>query len=256
MVPSDFHLEAILADGDERAMDELRAALDPYPEIRVIGSAKDGPEAIRMASAFDPDLVFLAPDLPGLKGLAVCQRLAAADEGPLVVFVARSDRYALRAFDLGAADFLVKPLDAGRLAKCVGRLVGRARARGRGAAQGQAGREADRPDATSLVGGRLAIRDNGRVFLLDLDRVDWFEAAGNYIVIHVGEEQHVVREALSTLERALDPRQFLRIHRSTIVNIDRILDLVCDHTGGWTATLENGRRLRVSRTYRSNLLGY
>jgi two-component system LytT family response regulator len=217
----------------------------------MIGECGDGPAAVAAISEHAPDLVFLDVQMPEVDGFAVLARLP-EDRTPLVVFVTAWDQYALRAFEVAAVDYLLKPFDRRRFDQA----LQRAKARLAETAGGLGRRtlallEELRARASHL--DRLVIKAGGRAFFLKTDEIDWVEAEGKYVRLHVGRESHLLREPIGTLEAQLDPRRFLRIHRSTIVNIDRIRELQPWFHNEVRVILRDGTELMLSRGCRKKL---
>ena len=248
-------IRAMVVDDEPLARGRLRELLDGEGDIDVVGEAGSGGEAIATIGRLRPDLVFLDVQMPERNGFEV---LAALDEPPaVVVFVTAYDAYALRAFDVHALDYLLKPFDRDRFLRTLARArAALARRRGDG--------QVDERIASLLaevVPGRragtwlerIAVKSGGRVRLVPVGDIDYVEAAGNYLRLHAGTERHLIRETLSAFEARLDPARFVRIHRSTIVNIDRVRELEPYFHGDYIVRLSDGRRLTLSRTYREHL---
>lgn len=245
-------IRALIVDDERHARDIIRLCADRETDLEIVGEAANGADAIRLIRVLAPDLVFLDVRMPGISGL---DAIAALDREhvPLIVFVTAYDEYALRAFDLHAAAYLLKPFDDERFTSTmrhVRDLLGRGEAR--------------RPDPSDLLqllgafdippaaGRKLAVRSAGRVLLVDIPEIDWIEAAGNYVRLHVGPAAHLFPRTMAELEATLLPSRFVRIHRSTIVNIDRVTELRTDDNRDFTVMLRDGTALRLSRTYRES----
>ncbi len=239
-------------DDEPLARQRLRALLEQEPDIEVIGECADGQEAVAAIRAQAPDLLFLDVQMPKLDGFRVLEMIG-PEQMPVTIFVTAYDRYALRAFEVHALDYLLKPFDRKRFQKA----VSHARAR----LQPEEPRAVD-PRLEALAEGvqsgrrpqeRLVIKAGGRVFFLKTDAIDWVEAAGNYVRVHSGGEAHLLRETMNGLENRLDPHKFLRIHRSTIVNVERIQELQPWFHGDYVVILRDGTQLTLSRSYRQKL---
>jgi two-component system LytT family response regulator len=230
----------------------------------VVAECADGGSTIAAVRAARPDLLLLDVQMPELDGFEVLAALG-EDETPAVVFVTAYDAHALRAFEVHALDYLLKPFSDERFAQALARaraeidthgLAELARrihgliAPAAGAPPGEAARETDAAPGP----GRLLIPEVGRTRVVRLDQVDWIEAADYYARVHLRDRSHLLRRSLSDLERELDPRRFVRIHRSTIVNVDRVAQLRPLFKGDAVVELEGGRELRVSRQHRARLL--
>jgi two-component system LytT family response regulator len=243
-------LRLAVVDDEAIARRRLRRLLASLGGARIVAEAGDGDTAVDRIARAKPDLVLLDVEMPGCDGLDVARRLPAPR--PLVVFVTAYDRYALQAFDVHAVGYLLKPVSRERL----GNALDRAR---QWLAGGSAVRDPDLRSALEDLAQRpsalrrVPIRANGRVELLDVDAIDWVEAADNYVVLHAGRRTHVLREALSRFEASLDPDAFVRIHRSAIVRLDRIERLETLQRGDYGVMLRDGTRLSLSRTHRVRL---
>lgn len=245
------NIKALIVDDELLARKRLRKLLRGDAEVEIIGECASGREAVVAIQSLHPDLVFLDVQMPEMDGFAALESLA-SDELPLIIFVTAYDQYALRAFEVCALDYLLKPVDRERFAQ----TLQRAKARLRGERRGETARlrslleelktEAHRPE-------RIAIKAGGRIRLLKLEEIDWIEAEGKYARLHFGQESHLLREAMSSLEARLDPRKFVRIHRSTIVNVDRIKELESWFNYDYRAVLNDGTQLIVSRSHRQKL---
>ena len=246
-------LGALVVDDERLARLRLTRLLRREPDVRIVGECRDGAEALTAIEAEHPELLFLDVQMPELGGFEV---LDALDLGrpPVVVFVTAYDQYALRAFDANALDYLLKPFEDERFQETLRRareyLAGR-RARGDHTARLRALVEARRAERPCLT--RIAVRTQGRVVFLPVSDIEWLEAADNYVRLHTGTGSYLVRETTASLEMRLDPGQFLRIHRSWIVNLSRIREVQPWFHGEHVLVLQGGTRLRCSRTYAADL---
>jgi two-component system LytT family response regulator len=246
----------MVIDDEPLARSRLRELLDRERDIDVVGEAGSGGEAIAAIGRLRPDLVFLDVQMPERNGFEVLAALEHAP--PAVVFVTAYDAYALRAFDVHALDYLLKPFDRHRFARALDRaraVLERRRADGtldERIAALLAELAPGRRAAPAML-ERIAVKRDGRVRLVPVADIDYVEAAGNYLRVYVGNERHVLRETLSAFAAKLDPARFVRIHRSTIVNIDRVRELEPYFHGDYIVRLADGRRLTLSRTYREHL---
>jgi two-component system, LytTR family, response regulator len=246
------NIRALIVDDEPLARQRLRRLLQDEPDVEIVGEAGDGGDAVATIRALKPDLVFLDVHMPVLDGFGVLEAIG-VEAMPAVIFVTAYDRYALRAFEYHALDYLLKPFDRERFRKALER------------ARAHLGRSPSRDEAQQLLGAveefrsegkileRLVIKSAGRVFFLRVEEIDWIEAAGNYVRLHVGKETHLLRDTMSSLETRLDPRKFLRIHRSTMVNIERIQELQPLFHGDYVVILRDGTQLNMSRGYRQRL---
>ncbi len=229
-------ITTVIVDDEPLARSNLTVLLRLDPKIEIAaecGSGIDAPEVIRSAK---PDLVFLDVQMPECDGFDVLELLG-KDVPPAIVFVTAYDQYALRAFEAGALDYLLKPFDNARFDLALDRAKQRIKL------------GKDHPAKLD----RLAIKSAGRVSFLRISEIDWIEAADYYACLHVGQRTHMLRRSISELEQDLDPAHFCRIHRSTIINLDRVQGLKLNEDGEYEVMLENGTSLRLSRSYRKQL---
>jgi len=257
-------IRTLIVDDEPLAREGVRLLLATDPEVRVVGEAGNGPEAVRLIREHRPDLVLLDVQMPELNGFEVLARLAPA-EVPAVIFVTAYDSYALRAFDIHALDYLLKPFRDDRFHDAVGRAKAQVRlARMSDLSQrlmsvlstyGE--RDVTPPptpappaSATEPWVRRLAIRDTGRVVFLEVDEIEYIEAADYYVQIHAGGKAYLHRETMQSLEARLDPERFMRIHRSAIVNSRRIRELRSEGRRDLVVVLTSGVELRVARSHR------
>lgn len=234
-------IQALVVEDEPLAARRLRRLLRDEPDVKLVGSCGDVPAARAAIDTLHPDLVLLDVHLPGADGLTLLDGLP-AEGRPAVIFVTAYERYAVPAFAHEAVDYLLKPIDPGRFRLAVARARRRL---GR--------RDRDAGAATPLA--RLLVRERGRAFFVRVGEVDWFEARGNYVRLHVGRATHRVRVPLSRLAARLDPEVFRRISRSHIVRIDGIRELQPWFHGDGVVILASGARLRLSRRYRDRLYG-
>jgi two-component system, LytTR family, response regulator len=230
----------------------MHSLLASQPDVEVVGECSDGREAIEAIRRMAPDLVFLDVQMPAVDGFAVLEGLQGT-RLPEVVFVTAYDQHALKAFEVHALDYLLKPFDRDRFERALDRV----RAQLRYATPAALNRrlvsllESFRPAPRTQ--DRLVIRSGGRVFFLKVEEIDWVEGEGNYVRIHVGKMSHLVREKMSDLESRLDDTRFLRIHKSTIVNTEQIKEIQPLFNGAHVVLLRDGTRLTWSRGYRARL---
>ena len=260
-------LKVIIVDDEPLALKLLRAMLATLPEVEILCECKNGREAISATRDLAPDLLILDIQMPGFTGFDVIKELQ-ADVMPMVIFCTAYQRYAIDAFDLHAVDYLLKPVDGKRLQRAI------ARARERlGEVDGAAEHKSplvgaideiakkvysklgsanpERPgDAPLGDGGKIAIKDNDSTVLLEPDDIDWVDAAGDYMCVHVKGETLIMRSTLKNLMSRLDQEKFKRIHRSTIVNLDRIVKVTPLSKGEYVLNLKCDQQLKVSRNYR------
>jgi two-component system LytT family response regulator len=238
-------LRCLLIDDEVLSRLALRQALALHPDCTVVGECANSSEALTAIPAVQPDLVFVDIQMPGMDGFALLRTLPAT-QIPLVVFVTAFDDHALRAFDAQAVDYLLKPLDQARFDTAMEKV--RAHWRGQRATP-----PAALPLQANAAGAplqRLSVRKDEHVVVVPVEEIGWIQAEGNYVRIHTPKTSYLHREALSHLEAELDPRSFLRIHRSAVVNIDRIREIHPLFSGDCEVRLEDGTRLTLSRRYR------
>ena len=226
----------LIVDDEPLARSNLAVLLRLDPQIEIVNECGSGVEALAEIRRAKPDLVFLDVQMPECDGFDVLELLG-KDLPPAVVFVTAYDQYALRAFEGGALDYLLKPFDNARFDRALDRAKKRI----------THGRSLPRTVQ------RLAIKSVGQVSFVKVSEIDWIEAADYYACLHVGPRTHLLRRSMSELEHELDPTVFCRIHRSTIVNLDRVQGLMLSEDGEYEVLLENGTRLRLSRRYRKPL---
>jgi two-component system LytT family response regulator len=243
-------LRVLIVDDVTLARQRLRRLLCAQPGITVLGEADDATEALLAIRALTPDLVFLDIEMPERDGFSVLAGLT-PDECPLVVFVTAYDQYAVRAFEANAVDYLLKPVEPERLAATLQRVRER---RGNGSDRhARLGALSEALSARSRYTERISVRGSDATEVLRVVDVDWIEAAGNYLCLRAAGRTHVVRETLTEMQGRLDPSRFVRIHRSRIVNIERIARLTPLFNGDHTVILHDGTELALSRTYRAAL---
>jgi two-component system, LytTR family, response regulator len=244
-------IRTIVVDDEELAREKLQDLLAQHPDIEVVATCADGVSAVETIDREKPDLVFMDVQMPGLNGFDVVEQI---ESRPAVVFVTAYDGHALRAFEIHALDFLLKPYDESRFEKA----LERARAQ---LAQTRVTNALD-PRLISLLEDlraeraypeRIIVKSGGRVFFVRTEDIDWVEASGNYVRIHSKGEGHQLRESMKNMEGKLDPRTFVRIHRSAIVNVDRIKELEPWFHGEYIVIMQDGTRLTASRVFSDRL---
>lgn len=229
-------IRALVVDDEPLARSNLSVLLRSHPEIESVRECGSGMEAVAEIRVSRPDLVFLDVEMPECGGFDVLELLG-PDLPPAIVFVTAYDQYAIRAFEAGALDYLLKPFDNARFERAL------ERSRQRIAAATLKPQKAD----------RIAIKSAGQVVFVKISEIDWIEAADYYVALHVGSNAHLLRRSMGDLEQELDPSVFCRVHRSTIVNLDRVERLESSEDGEPVVVLARGTRLRMSRRYRKPL---
>jgi two-component system, LytTR family, response regulator len=257
--PGGEPLRVLVADDEPLARERLEHLLEEQPEATLVGVAESGDEAVEAIRELNPDVVFLDMQMPGRTGLDVV-RAVGADFMPVTVFVTAHDEFAVQAFELAAADYLLKPFSDERFEEAFRRARNRVEMEDIGALREQleavleaggvgAGGEA----GTSPYLKRIAVQGRGRMRVVPVDEINHIVASGVYAELHVGRESHLVRTPLSTLEEHLDPERFFRIHRSAIVNLDEVEVLIREGGGSCLVQLKSGVKLPVGRSRREEL---
>src|SRR5262245_40544631 len=222
-------IRALLIDDEAIARKGVRFQLQQYDDVRVVAEAGDGPGAVDTISRFRPDLVFLDIHIPGFDGFEVIRRVSSIHL-PVVIFVTAYDSSAVQAFDTRALDYLVKPINGDRFRDAMARA-----------------RQMLIRSHQPTYYHRFTVRQNDRFVVINAADVDWFQTASNYVQLHVAGREHLLRTTLNELEQKLDPRRFVRIHRSTLVNLERISCIQPTHNGDFNVLLTDGSLLRLSR---------
>jgi two-component system, LytTR family, response regulator len=242
-------IRTVIVDDEPPARRNLRALLKGVADVEIVKECGNGRDAVNTLRALEPDLVFLDIQMPEIDGFQVLEHLS-GQPLPVIVFVTAYDQYALRAFEVSAIDYLLKPFDDGRFQKALSQArkqieqqdaseLGRKLLR----LMGSRDRHSDVRSYTS----RFLVKKAASVLFIRADEIDWVEAYDNYVRLHVGEKTHLLRQTMNEFEAALDPRQFARIHRSTIVNLDRVKELQ-PHFNEHLVILVDGTELKMSRT--------
>ena len=249
---SDARIRTIIVDDEPLALRRLRALLTDEADIEIVGEAANGTEAVRAISAERPDLVFLDVQMPGLDGFDVLRATAGIHQ-PFVVFVTAHDEHAIRAFEVQAVDYVLKPVIETRFREAVRRAVTRLRGESAADIARQMAQFLERVAPTPSRGGRIAIKRDGRVNFVRVDDIDWVEADGDLVRVHAGKEAHVIRETMSQIETKLPPERFMRVHRSIIVNTERVREVQPWFKGDYVLIMQDGTKLRSGRTYRQSV---
>jgi two-component system LytT family response regulator len=228
-------MRAVIVDDEKLSRQRIRRLLEEDAQVRVVAECRNGYEAVRAVQEQQPDLLFLDVEMPEVDGFAVLDLLRDERRLPHVIFVTAFDKYAVQAFEVRAIDYLLKPVSRERVAEAVRRA--------------RNGTIDQRPALASLL-KRFIIHNGDRIYFVPYADVDWIEAAGNYVRLHAGNETHLMRSSMHALEESLAGTPFVRIHRSTIVNIERIRELRPTFAGDYVVILRNDERLTLSRTYK------
>lgn len=250
-------IRTLIVDDEPLARRNLRVLLEKDPQIEIIDECRNGREAVKAINSLSPDLIFLDIQMPEMDGFDVLAHVG-PEHIQAIIFVTAFDQYALKAFDVHALDYLLKPFDDERFSHALRRAKAQIEAHEINRLSKRLlalleERESElKVDQKSYL-TRLMIKDSGRVRLLKVDEIDFVEADGNYAKLHVGRATHLLREKMNDLEGRLDPARFVRIHRSIIVNLDRIKEMHPHFNGDYIVVLEDGKQLRMSRTRREHL---
>jgi two-component system LytT family response regulator len=244
-------IKTLIVDDEPLAREKLQGLLIQDREIEIIGECTNGREALSAIQALRPDLVFLDVQMPELDGFGVLARLD-VNTLPTIVFVTAYDQYAIKAFEVSALDYLLKPFDRERFQRALERAKKYLKSSPSGDVSAHLIALLENLKNKNYL-ERLVIKSGGRIFFIKTEEIDHIEAAGKYVRVFWGSESHLLRETMSALEAQLNPKIFLRIHRSTIVNLDRIKELQPWFNGDYVAILKDGTRLTVSRSYREKL---
>lgn len=237
-------IRAVIADDEPLAREGLRTRIVGNADITLVGEAANGLDAVETVSRLAPDLLFLDVRMPGLNGFDVLGRVPS--RVPAVVLVTAHDRYAVKAFEAEVLDFLLKPISDSRFDEVMDRV--------RRTLTPAVGRPVDGGQAPEAPLTRFAVKDRDRFILLKPEQIDWIHSAANYAELHSGSRTFLVRMTMSELEEKLDPTRFVRIHRSTIVNTDRVVEIRPQSHGEYQVVAQDGTKLRLSRRYRDRLL--
>jgi len=252
-------IKTLIVDDERLARETLRLLLKNHKQVEIIGECENGSEAVKVLQKEALDLVFLDIQMPELNGFDVIQKVG-PEKMPVVIFVTAYDQYALQAFEARALDYLLKPFDDERFDQALERAIERIHQRQVGelstrlvdliGSKTDSGtmRVNNEPSKGSFL-ERIMIKERGSMFFIKVDEIDWVEAAGDYVSIHVGPKSHLLRETMSGLMKKLNPRQFVRVHRSSIVKVDSIRELKPYFHGDYIIILKNGKELKLSRRY-------
>lgn len=245
-------IRVLVVDDEALARERACQLLKADPEIEIIGQCGDGQTAVEKIQKDKPDLVLLDVQMPELDGFAVVEAVG-ADKMPAVIFVTAHEKFALKAFDVHAIDYLLKPYDRERFETALRRAKDQLARSKSGDLQSKMSALLGEIKTQPKPANRLVVKTEGRVLLLKNEDVDWVEAADNYIILHIGADTHMLRETMTSIESRLPSEKFIRVNRSTIVNIDRIKELQPLFHGEYVIILKNGTKLTLSRGYREKL---
>ncbi|MAK71707.1 MAG: DNA-binding response regulator [Idiomarina sp.] len=265
-------LKAFIVDDESLARKGLALRLEPFEQVQLIGESGNSRDALEQIVELSPDVVFVDIQMPGLNGFELLRELQQrVDNLPAVVFVTAFDHYAIRAFEVRALDYLLKPVDEERLAETLERvqqelapnsyqktqqklvdLVSEVTGQQGDAILEQLARGADISELNRYP-EHIAIKDSGEITRVPVNTIEWVDAAGDYMCIHAAGETFILRRTMKELEQELNPNRFQRVHRSAIVNIDQVEKLCTRHNGEYHLVLKNGQNLKVSRSYKDRI---
>jgi two-component system, LytTR family, response regulator len=251
-------IRALIVDDEPLARQNIRLLLCEDPEIELIGECGSGAEAVKAIQKHSPELLFLDIQMPLMSGFEVLEKID-AERIPAIVFVTAFDQYAIRAFEVHALDYLLKPFDDARFEKALRQAKKQIEQREINHLSKRLVRLLEDRDTqpnkarASNYLSRLMVKSASRVFFLKVDEIDWIEAADYYVKLHVGRKSHLLRETMGDMEAKLDPEKFLRIHRSAIVNLDRVKEMHAHFNGEYLVILHDGTELKLSRSRREQL---
>ena len=245
-------IRVVIADDEALAAEQIRDFLKKFDDCELVGVCSDGREAVQVIQDKKPDLLFLDIEMPELNGFQVLQEIQSGNV-PVVVFVTAYDKYAIQAFEAHALDYLLKPFDFERFERTLVRAKKQILSSRNGELSEKLLAMLESRKSQPKFLDRLAIKSRGRVIFLRTDEITWVEAAGNYLELHTGKESHLIREPISDFEQRLNPEQFIRIHRSCIVNLEFIKELQPGFGGEYLVIMNDGQQLTASRGYRERL---
>jgi two-component system LytT family response regulator len=241
-------ITALIVDDEPLARKRIRRLLQAASDLTVVGEASDGDEALRIVDEQRPQVMFVDVQMPRMDGFEVVRRIPEKSR-PLIVFVTAYQQYALEAFRAAAVQYLLKPVEREPLRLALTRVRELVAARRNPSLTAFL----ERVEQRTAFMQHVAVKSKGRVRLVSIEQIDWFESAGNYVRLHVGSERFLLRQTMNGLEQKLDPTHFIRIHRTTIVNVQRILDTRPASHGDHIVVLHDGTQLQMSRAYRERL---
>jgi two-component system LytT family response regulator len=242
-------IRTLIVDDEPLARERVRSLLQQEPDVEILGECRNGTEAVDAIRKQSPDLVFLDVQMPGLGGFDVLRGLG-NHPMPLVIFVTAHDQHALKAFEVHALDYLLKPFKQARFKETIERVRSALASKEAGAVSTRLLSLLGQAKAEGEFLARIPVRNGDRVIFVKTDQIEYMESAGNYVVLHTARENHVVRETLTALEAKLDPRHFARISRSMLVKLDQIKELQPLFKGEHAVLLHNGKRLTMTRGLR------
>lgn len=245
-------IRTIIVDDEPLACERIRMLLEREQDVAIVAECRNGADALRAIERLNPDLLFLDIQMPELNGFELLSTLSLV-QIPVTIFVTAYEQYAIKAFDVCALDYLLKPFDRERFTRALNRARSELDRRKAGQVNDKVLKLLGELQQNKSYVEKLIIRTAGRVFFLRSDEIDWIEAAGNYVRLHAGKDEYLYRETMAKLEAQLNPDRFARIHRSTIVNVERIKEMQPWFRGDYVIVLRDSRKLTLSRSYRGRL---
>ena len=258
-------VKTIIVDDEPHAREGIRIRLHEFLGIEIIGESASGTDAVDMISELQPDLLFLDIQMPEMNGFEVLKNIS-VEPKPQVIFVTAYDKYAIKAFEYHALDYLLKPVDDIRFRDAVIHVLNELNRRNLELYSGKLRTLIDdyfnsvsgSNNNTNIKSGvksrgfisRLMIKSKDEISIVNIEEIDWLESAGDYVYVHANSKKHILRETLTALEQKLNPNRFVRIHRSSIVNLDKIKNLKANEHGDFEVFLHNGEKLKLSRTFK------
>lgn len=248
-------LRVLIVDDELLARERVRDLLARHGDIQIVGECANGYEAAAILECARTDLMFLDVQMPEADGFAAIESVR-PDRLPYVIFITAFDQYAVRAFEINALDYLLKPFDRERFDHALERARGAINMRKDESLRHKIIQvlECVKPPNAHIE--RLIVKNNGHIAFVKTEEIDWIESEGNYVRLHTGKESHLLRETITALENCLDPKRFLRVHRSTIVNVDRVKELQSWFHGEYKIIMRDGAELMLSRNYRDRLIEF
>jgi two-component system LytT family response regulator len=248
----DATIKALVADDESLARKFIRRMLKDDQEVEIVGECNNGKMAVTMIRKYNPDVVFLDVQMPEMDGFAVLEAIG-IEHLPEIVFTTAYEQYAVRAFELHALDYLLKPFDQTRFKDAMRHAKERLNQRQKKEGRMQISALLDNVKAHSKYLERLIVKADGRISFLNTGEINWIQADDKYVHLHTSKGSRMVRQTLSAMESQLDPRKFMRIHRSAMVNVDRIKELQPLFSGEHSVLLEDGTKLTLSRNHKGKL---
>jgi two-component system LytT family response regulator len=247
-----FTVRSLIVDDEPLARQRIRGFIKNDNRLKIVGECTNGIQAINAIIKLKPNLIFLDIQIPGMNGFEVIQAVG-AENMPPVIFVTAYDRYAIKAFEVHAIDYLLKPYEKGRFEIALERGIRAASSRRKGVTTKKIGALVDKILEERNIPERILVKSSDRISIVEVGQIDWIESAGNYVQIHLGKVTHLLRDTMKNMERRLDPKLFARIQRKIIVNMGRIKELRPLLHGDYVVVLHDGVRLRLSRQYSHRL---